>query len=378
MLSAAPWNVRSDGTSNPQDTTVYYLRGLDTLLVEIHPDNTLLYCQSPAWSIRNNIFYDLSGTPNIGFEIPITGHSSLGANLGFKHWDRFFPWQKPSDYSEGGPAAGTLHGYTSDSKWRNLVLAPEYRFYIDTINTGLFLGADLLYTHYNTGAVKFPLGMYKSVRGQRVQGDFFGLGLFAGMANDAAAFIIHRDSCDYRKITMEIEGLADTFFVRDSVFSYDLHTLVYADYIDATPFVEDAQGWSTGISGADDVRFSTKAGDFVHDPMYDTWTRVPAIFCGVGFPSKDEGQGKTIDGIDEPVLWVAHIYVTLSDGTTTKNSVYIGDRLPAGSLLIYRGWLRGDGSFVPGPPGGGGEKGLVAGVSVTLDWKQGPHFDPEL
>ncbi len=198
------------------------------------------------------------------------------------------------------------------------------------------------------------------------------------MANDAAAFIIHRDSCDYRKITMEIEGLADTFFVRDSVFSYDLHTLVYADYIDATPFVEDAQGWSTGISGADDGRFSTKAGDFVHDPMYDTWTRVPAIFCGVGFPSKDEGQGKTIDGIDEPVLWVAHIYVTLSDGTTTKNSVYIGDRLPAGSLLIYRGWLRGDGSFVPGPPGGGGEKGLVAGVSVTLDWKQGPHFDPEL
>ncbi len=172
--------MRSDGTSNPQDTTVYYLRGLDTLLVEIHPDNTLLYRQSPAWSIRNNIFYDLSGTPNIGFEIPITGHSSLGANLGFKHWDRFFPWQKPSDYSEGGPAAGTLHGLTSDSKWRNLVLAPEYRFYIDTINTGLFLGADLLYTHYNTGAVKFPLGMYKSVRGQRVQGDFFGLGLFAG------------------------------------------------------------------------------------------------------------------------------------------------------------------------------------------------------
>ena len=115
-LSASSLNMRLDSDLDFQDTTVYYLRGLDTLLIELHPDTTLIYRQDPAsaWSIRNNIFYDMSGTPNLGFEIPITGHSTLGANVGFKHWDRFFPWQKSSDYSEGGPAAGTLHGYTSD------------------------------------------------------------------------------------------------------------------------------------------------------------------------------------------------------------------------------------------------------------------------
>lgn len=195
------------------------------------------------------------------------------------------------------------------------------------------------------------------------------------MANDATAFIIHRDSCDYRKISMEIEGLANTFYVRDSVYNYDFHTFLTTDFIDATPFVS-----SSSTAGAQlDWRTSpvTKAGSYVHDPSYDTWTLVPGILIGVGFPSKDEGQGKKIEGVDDPVLWIAHLYVTLLDGTITKSTIYIGERLPAGNLLIFRGWLKGDGSYVPGPPGGGGDSKVV-GVSVTLDWQEGLHFEPEL
>jgi outer membrane protein OmpA-like peptidoglycan-associated protein len=117
-------------------------------------------------SVRNNLVWDAAGAPNIGVEYPVAKHMSVGANAGLKPWPRFFFWD--TDYVNN-----TKH-------WKHLVVAPEFRYYLDQVYDGLFTGADFIYTHYNVGNVKFPFGLYPDVVDHRVQGDFFGAGIFAG------------------------------------------------------------------------------------------------------------------------------------------------------------------------------------------------------
>jgi len=117
-------------------------------------------------SVRNNLFWDAAGAPNIGVEYPLAKHMSVGANAALKPWPRFFFWD--NDYVEN-----TTH-------WKHLALVPEFRYYFDQVYDGFFTGADFVYTHYNVGNVKFPLGLYPEVADHRLQGDFFGAGLFAG------------------------------------------------------------------------------------------------------------------------------------------------------------------------------------------------------
>ncbi len=117
-------------------------------------------------SIRNNILYDISGTPNLGIEIPLGRHFSIGANVGLKPWPRFFFW----DWDQKGDTR----------KWRHFLLAPEVRFWPFGVYDRLFVGADIVWSHYNVGNVKFPFNMYPATVDSRLQGDWFGLGIFAG------------------------------------------------------------------------------------------------------------------------------------------------------------------------------------------------------
>lgn len=117
-------------------------------------------------SLRSNLFYAASATPNLGFELPLGDHFSLGMNAGLKTWPRFLFW-------DGDDPAKPKH-------WKHLLVAPELRFWPDAVYEGWFLGADLIYTHFNVGAVRFPFGMYPDVRNYRLQGDFYGIGLFGG------------------------------------------------------------------------------------------------------------------------------------------------------------------------------------------------------
>ena len=118
-----------------------------------------------AMAIRTNLAYAASATPNIGLEIPVNEHFSVGFNAGIKPWPRWFVW----DWDK-----------TVAKKWRHLLIAPEFRLWPSGIYNKLFVGADLIYTHYNVGAVQFPFGLYQRVRDHRLQGDFYGMGVFAG------------------------------------------------------------------------------------------------------------------------------------------------------------------------------------------------------
>lgn len=117
-------------------------------------------------SFRNNLVWDAAGALNAGVEYPIGRRISVGGNVGFKSWPRFLFWD--TEYVEN-----TTH-------WKHLLVAPEFRYYLDQVYDGWFGGVDLIYTHYNVGNVKFPFGLYPDVADHRVQGDFFGGGLFMG------------------------------------------------------------------------------------------------------------------------------------------------------------------------------------------------------
>ena len=120
-----------------------------------------------AWSIRNNLAYDATGTMNLAFEFALGRHVSLAADFGFKPWDRFFFWDNDQELVK---------------KWRHLAIMPEFRYYLSEVSRGHFFGANLLWLHYNAAGLDFPWGLYPAVRDQRLQGDLLGGGLFYGYA----------------------------------------------------------------------------------------------------------------------------------------------------------------------------------------------------
>lgn len=149
-----------------QDTLFVHLQGVDTLFTELQK-GPVVYVKNKTVhgpALRTNLFWWGAGAPNLGFEVPVGEHWSVGANAGFKSWDSFF-WNDKS---------------TSPRRWRHFAVAPGVRWYPTEVGNGLFIGIDLLYTHYNAGNIKFPFGMYKSAANDYRQGDLFGGGLAAG------------------------------------------------------------------------------------------------------------------------------------------------------------------------------------------------------
>lgn len=118
-----------------------------------------------SFSLGTNLFYWGSGTPNAHFWIPVGDNITVGMVGGLKPWPRWLPWDNDPKI---------------DRKWRHFAVVPGMRWWPKYNYSGLWLGADLLWTHYNVGGVTFPLGLYPEVRENRLQGDFFGLGINIG------------------------------------------------------------------------------------------------------------------------------------------------------------------------------------------------------
>ena len=118
-----------------------------------------LFTHAQQVTISNNLLYDAWLTPNLRMGVRLGEHWSVGMTAGYRPW--------PSDE-------------TASSKWRHLLLSPEVRFWTDSVDVHLFLGANLIDSHFNVANVKFPFGLYKSVRDERRQGDLWALGIFYG------------------------------------------------------------------------------------------------------------------------------------------------------------------------------------------------------
>ena len=110
-------------------------------------------------TISNNLLYDAWQTPNLRVGVRLAPHWSAGLTAGYNPW--------PSDENKS-------------RKWKHLLVSPSVRYWTDSVNVRHFFGVNLIYSHYNVADVKFPFGLYKSVRDERRQGDLGALGVFYG------------------------------------------------------------------------------------------------------------------------------------------------------------------------------------------------------
>lgn len=130
------------------------------------PEEAPRYRMPLDLSLRVNLVWAAASEPNIGFEVPVGQHVTLGANLGLKAWPRWGFW----DWDEK----------ENDTHWRNFAVVPEIRWWPGNLYEGWFAGADFIYTHYNVGAVSLPFGLYPDASNYRLQGSWWAGGLFGG------------------------------------------------------------------------------------------------------------------------------------------------------------------------------------------------------
>jgi outer membrane protein OmpA-like peptidoglycan-associated protein len=111
------------------------------------------------FTLSNNLLYDATLTPNLRMGVRLSEQWSLGLTAGYRPW--------PTDDNES-------------KKLKHLLLAPDVRYWTDSVNVHHFFGFNLIYSHYNVAEVKFPFGLWKSVRDERRQGDLGAIGAYYG------------------------------------------------------------------------------------------------------------------------------------------------------------------------------------------------------
>ena len=110
-------------------------------------------------TISNNLLYDATLTPNLRVGLRLSPHWSTGLTAGYRPW--------PTDDQ-------------TSRKWRHLLLSPDVRYWTDSVNVHHFFGINAVYSHYNVADVKFPFGMWREVRDQRLEGDLGAIGGYYG------------------------------------------------------------------------------------------------------------------------------------------------------------------------------------------------------
>ncbi|MCR4918332.1 MAG: FimB/Mfa2 family fimbrial subunit [Prevotella sp.] len=143
--------------------------------------------------------------------------------------------------------------------------------------------------------------------------------------------------------------------------------------------VRQIDTYVTGVANAFSLSDSTY--HFTHNPIIrteqlDIGDLTDSLFCQytVCFPSHDalpaaaRATGDVTD--DDAGLWQIHCYVTLPDGSVTRNVLNIGRALRAGNLNIVKAVINTDGTLKTVSP--------QVGVSVTLDWRSGGTYTPDL
>ena len=112
--------------------------------------------EAQSFSLRNNLLYDATLTPNLGFDLRLGSQWTMGANVGLNAWDI---------------------NRETNKKWRHVLVAPNVRYWVgDSLFYKGYVEGDLIYSHYNVGNTTIPFGLYQGAKDKRLQGDLFALG----------------------------------------------------------------------------------------------------------------------------------------------------------------------------------------------------------
>lgn len=113
--------------------------------------------QAQDWRIKTNLAYWATATPNIAAEARLSDRWSADLSLG---WNPFT--------------------FNDNRKLKHIAIEPEIRYWLGCPFKKHFIGANLLYSHYNAGGVHIPFGIFSELKDHRFQGDLGAVGIVYG------------------------------------------------------------------------------------------------------------------------------------------------------------------------------------------------------
>lgn len=164
---------------------------------------------------------------------------------------------------------------------------------------------------------------------------------------DASVAVVMKKNPKVTRIRVFLADLATSFTPNDSTWHWEHNSLVRTDAVD--------------ITGTDSV-----------------------AYCGVAFPSRMEaGKSTDTNGIRagmnpaptsesavDGTIWHVIILADLPDGSVTRTALSLSKALKTGDIRVIRVKLNDD--------GGVSTTDSNVGASVTLDWKKGGEYNPEI
>lgn len=136
-----------------------------------------------------------------------------------------------------------------------------------------------------------------------------------------------------------------------------------------------ATGFASGFQMADSIYTFDEQSPIVRANPIDNPDKQYACFCTVNFPSRDMatipvGASRRVDDVGVDGLWEYHIYITTATGSITRSVIKSYQPLHAEQIQVVHVKLEPNGTPTAFDP--------TVGISVTLDWNKGWHFDPEI
>lgn len=319
----------------------YELRLVTNMTTEL---KTQLSTQTEL-SLAHSLSTHLSGIfTDFAHDVDLSFYDTVGDSLRLQHDEHIMDANQAS-YTLNLPKRQYMHLAVAniiDDKLIDLVNDERcHRSELIQLQGGMLRGVDddAIDSH-TTGifTARQPMDILEGVDQQ------FNVHLF--MANCAAVLVVDTIGSGLRDMKVVATGFATGFNIADSAFIYsDNPPLVIANPVKAENEGEMA-------------------------------------FCTVNFPSREPEESdattrviiETTDPFVAPTakesLWEFRIYTTNHDGSTTESILYIRRPLRAGQLMIIKVKAHPDGSVTTDDQ--------TVGVSVTLNWNDGGHYDPEL
>ena len=190
-----------------------------------------------------------------------------------------------------------------------------------------------------------------------------------------------------RQMMEMIEGIDQTFNVKLFMANCSAMLAVDPQDHDISKMQVFATGFATAFYIADSVYEYKTPAPMIRTKRLDPDENGHIGFVSVNFPSREPstpqpastgGTTRTVIETTDPfiaqpgdeVLWEFHIFLPQDDGTITKTVLGIKEPLRAGQFKIVKAKIGDNGQVEP--------EGSEVGVSVTLDWKPGGTFNPDI
>ena len=109
------------------------------------------------FALKNNLLYDATTTPNLGFEVGLSNKVTLDVSAGYN----------PFKFNDG-------------KKLKHWLVMPEVRYWTCEKFNGTFIGVHALGGQYNIAGIKLPFGIFPNLKDHRYDGYLYGGGLTLG------------------------------------------------------------------------------------------------------------------------------------------------------------------------------------------------------